>query len=332
MRFGLTTDFRNLPGSGKSSSQVYAETIDLFAWAETLGFGAAYVFEHHFTDDDYMSSPMVAATAIAARTKQMRVGPDIAILPLYDPVRVAEDGAVLDLISNGRLDFGVGLGYRPEEYAGYGLDIKSKGSRANEALEIIRRLWQGETVSFHGKHFDIDHAKLSPRPVQQPNPPIWVGGFSKAAARRAARYGDGYIGPLNRGMYEMYLSEVKAAGKDPARARVIGGDLWLIVSEDPGRTFVECAPNLLYWFNAYSRWFAGSDTSPWPHLDNKEQILSLGLATIVTPEDAVKHIKARTADVPVEIFTMMLMPPGSPINSVQTSLELFAKKVMPHFQ
>jgi alkanesulfonate monooxygenase SsuD/methylene tetrahydromethanopterin reductase-like flavin-dependent oxidoreductase (luciferase family) len=132
---------------------VYAEAIDLFAWAETLGFGAAYVFEHHFTDDDYMSSPMVAATAIAARTKQMRVGPDIAILPLYDPVRVAEDGAVLDLISNGRLDFGVGLGYRPEEYAGYGLDIKSKGSRANEALEIIRRLWQGETVSFHGKHF-----------------------------------------------------------------------------------------------------------------------------------------------------------------------------------
>ena len=123
MHFGLTTDFRNLPGAGKSSATVYAETIDLFAWAETLGFGAAYVFEHHFTDDDYMSSPMIAATAIAARTKQMRIGPDIAILPLYDPVRVAEDGAVLDLISNGRLDFGVGLGYRPEEYAGYGLDI-----------------------------------------------------------------------------------------------------------------------------------------------------------------------------------------------------------------
>ena len=97
---------------------------------------------------------------------------------------------------------------------------------------------------------------------------------------------------------------VTAAGKDPARARVIGGDLWLIVSDDPGRTFVECAPHLLYWFNAYARWFAGSDTSPWPHLENKEQILSLGLATIVTPEDAVKHIKARTADVPVELFTM----------------------------
>ena len=219
MRFGLTTDFRNPPNSGKSSATVYGETLELFAWAETLGFSAAYVFEHHFTDDDYMPSPMVAATAIAARTKRMRIGPDIAILPLYDPVRVAEDGAVLDLISNGRLDFGAGLGYRPQEYAGYGIDIGRKASRANEALEIIRRLWQGETVSFHGKHFNIDGAKLSPRPVQQPNPPIWVGGFSQAAARRAARYGDGYIGPSNRAMYEMYLAELRAAGKDPAKAR-----------------------------------------------------------------------------------------------------------------
>ncbi len=332
MRFGLTTDFRNLPGSGKSSAKVYGEILDLFTLAESLGFSAAYVFEHHFTDDDYMPSPMVAATAIAARTKQMRVGPDIAILPLYDPVRMAEDGAVLDVISDGRLDFGAGLGYRPEEYAGYGLDIKRKGSRANEALEIICRLWQGETVTFHGKHFNVGNAKLSPRPVQQPNPPIWVGGFSQAAARRAARYGDGYIGPSNRAMYEMYLAELRAVGKDPARARVMGGDLWLIVSEDPDRTFATYAPHLIYWFNAYSRWFEGTDTSPWPHFDNAEALLSSGFVNVVTPEAAVKLIKNRTTEVPVEMYTMMLSPPGIAISAVETSLELFAKKVMPHFK
>ena len=332
MRFGLTTDFRNLPGSGKSSTKVYGEILDLFTLAESLGFGAAYVFEHHFTDDDYMPSPMVAATAIAARTKQMRVGPDIAILPLYDPVRVAEDGAVLDLISNGRLDFGAGLGYRPEEYAGYGIDINRKGSRANEALEIIRRLWQGETVTFHGKHFNVDNAKLSPRPVQQPNPPIWVGGFSQAAARRAARYGDGYIGPSNRAMYEMYLAELRAVGKDPARARVMGGDLWLIVSDDPDRTFATYAPHLIYWFNAYSRWFEGTDTSPWPHFDNAEALLASGFVNVVTPDAAVKLIRDRTTEVPVEMYTMMLSPPGIAIREVEASLELFAKKVMPHFR
>ncbi|HUN59376.1 MAG TPA: LLM class flavin-dependent oxidoreductase [Candidatus Binataceae bacterium] len=331
MRFGLTTDFRNPPGSGKTSATVYAETIELFTWAETLGFSAAYVFEHHFTGDDYMPSPMVAATAIAARTTTMRVGPDIAILPLYEPVRLAEDGAVLDLISNGRLDFGVGLGYRPQEYSGYCIDINRKGSRANEALQIIRRLWQGETVTFHGKHFNVDGARLSPRPVQQPNPPIWVGGFSRGAARRAARFGDGYIGPSNRAMYEMYLAELRAAGKDPAHARVMGGDLWLIVTQDPDRTFAAYAPHLLYWFNSYSKWFEGTDTSPWPHFDNAEALLASGLANVVTPEGAIKLINDRIAQAPIELYTMMLTPPGIDLNLVRTSLELFAKKVLPHF-
>lgn len=332
MRFGLTTDFRNRPDSGRKSAAVYAEIIEHFVLAEDLGFDAAYVFEHHFTDDDYMASPMVASTAIAARTKRLRVGPDIAILPLYEPVRVAEDGAVLDLISNGRLDFGVGLGYRPPEYAGYGLDIKRKGSRADEALEIIRRLWQGETVNFHGKHFTIAGAKLSPRPVQQPNPPIWIGGFSKAAARRAAKYGDGYIGPSNRAMYEMYLEALRAAGKDPTKARVMGGDLWLIVAADPERTFAAYAPHLIYWFNAYARWFEGTDTAPWPHIDSPSQLRELGLVNVLTPADAIAHIRKQTAEVPVELYTMMLSPPGIDMKLVREGLELFAKEVMVAFR
>ncbi|HZP46879.1 MAG TPA: LLM class flavin-dependent oxidoreductase [Candidatus Binataceae bacterium] len=332
MRFGLTTDFRNPPDSGRRSAAVYAEIIETFVWAESLGFDAAYVFEHHFTDDDYMSSPMVAATAIAARTTRMRVGPDIAILPLYDPVRVAEDGAVLDLISNGRLDFGVGLGYRSVEYAGHGIDFKRKGARADEALEIIRRLWQGETVNFSGKHFSISNARLSPRPVQQPNPPIWVGGFSTAAARRAARFGDGYIGPTSRAMYDKYLAELRALGKDPAQARVMGGDLWLVVSTDPERTFNLYAPRLIYWFNAYARWFEGSGTGLWPMIKDAEHLRSLGLVNFLTPDDAVAHIRRRVAEVPIELYTMMLAPPAVDMKLVRESLELFAAKVMPAFK
>ncbi len=332
MHFGLTTDFRNPPGSGKTSAQVYSEIIDMMVFAESLGFDGAYIFEHHFTDDDYVSSPLVAATAIAARTRRMRVGPDISILPLYNPVKVAEDGAVLDLISNGRLDFGVGLGYRPEEYAGHGVDINRKGARANEALQIIKRLWQGDTVSFHGKHFHIDGTRLSPRPVQKPNPPIWVGGFSKSAARRAARYGDGYIGPTNKAMYEMYLAELRAAGKNPDAARVMGGDLWLIVSEDPDGTFATYAPHLMYWFNSYSKWFEGTDTQPWPPINNVEELRSRHLANVVTPDAAIAMIKQRVSEVPVEMYTMMLSPPGIAMSVVAESIELFAKKVMPAFQ
>jgi alkanesulfonate monooxygenase SsuD/methylene tetrahydromethanopterin reductase-like flavin-dependent oxidoreductase (luciferase family) len=329
MRFGLTTDFRNPPGSGKTSAQVYAEIIDTMVWAESIGFEGAYIFEHHFTDDDYVSSPLIAATAIAARTKRMRIGPDIAILPLYEPVRAAEDGAVLDLISNGRLDFGVGLGYRPQEYTGYGKDIRRKGSRANEALQIIRRLWQGETVSFHGKHFQIEGARLSPQPVQKPNPPIWVGGFSKAAAARAARYGDGYIGPSNKAMYEIYQAELRAAGKDLSGARMMGGDLWLIVAEDPDRTFSAYAPHLMYWFNSYAKWFEGTDTAPWPPISNAEELRTRHLVNVMTPDAAVALIQQRVSEVPVEMYTMMLSPPGIAMKTAEESIELFAKKVMP---
>ncbi len=332
MRFGLMTDFRNPPQWQRPSTEVYADIIDHMVWAESLGFEDANFLEHHFTDDGYIPSPLIAATAVAARTRKMRVGTNIAILPLYDPVRLAEDGAVLDVISNGRLDLGVGLGYRPEEYAGYGIDLKSRGERANEALQIIRRLWQGEKVTFHGKHFHIDGAQVTPRPVQQPNPPIWVGGFSRAAVRRAARYGDGYTGPANKQMVDMYREELRKAGKDPSTARMTGGLPWMVVSNDPERTFNLFAPGVMYWYNSYAKWFEGTDTNVWPHLDSVEDLKRLKLMTVVTPEEAVTMIKAVQAEVPAETFGIAIAPPGVPVSQVTDNIELFAKKVMPHFK
>jgi alkanesulfonate monooxygenase SsuD/methylene tetrahydromethanopterin reductase-like flavin-dependent oxidoreductase (luciferase family) len=333
MRFGLSTDFRNPPQSGRSSAEVYADIIDHMVWAESLGFDEAHFLEHHFTDDGYIPSPLIAATAVAARTKKMRVGTNIAILPLYDPVGIAEDGAVLDVISNGRLDLGVGLGYRPEEYAGYGIDIKTKGARADEALQIIRRLWQGETVTFHGKHFNIEGARVTPRPVQEPNPPIWVGGFNRFAIRRAARYGDGYTGPVTKEVLNTYREELKALGKDPAKARVTGGGGgWTVVSNDPERTFNLFAPGVLYWYNSYAKWFEGTDTNVWPHLDGVEDLRKYNMLTVITPDEAVKRIREFTAEVPVESYGVALAPPGVPVSKVSDNLELFASKVMPHFK
>ena len=335
MRFGLLTDFRNPPQSGRASAEVYADIIDHMVWAESLGFEDAYFLEHHFTGDGYIPSPLIAATAVAARTRKMSVSTNIAILPLYDPVRLAEDGAVLDVISNGRLDLGVGLGYRPEEYAGYGIDLKTRASRANEALEIIRRLWQGEKVTFHGKHFHIDGAQVTPRPVQQPNPPLWVGGFGPAAVRRAAKYGDGYIGPANKRMVDMYREELRKVGKDPAKARVTGGlhgVPWLVVSSDPERDFNLFAPGVMYWYNAYAKWFEGTDTNFWQHVDSADDLKRRKLITVVTPDEAVKRIKAAIAEVPLESFVFAIAPPGLPVSKVRDNIELFAKQVMPHFQ
>jgi probable F420-dependent oxidoreductase len=332
MRFGLMTDFRNPPQWARPSAEVYADIIDHMVWAESLGFSDASFLEHHFTDDGYVPSPLIAATAVAARTKKMRVGTNIAILPLYDPVGLAEDGAVLDVISNGRLDLGVGLGYRPQEYAGYGIDLKTRGARANEALEIIRRLWQGEKVTFHGKHFHIDGAQVTPRPVQEPNPPIWVGGFNRAAIKRAAKYGDGYTGPATRQTVEMYREELQKLGKDPSKARMTGGLPWLVVSNDPERDFNLFSPGVMYWYNSYAKWFEGTDTNVWPHLDSADDLKRLKLMTVVTPDEAVKMIKALIAEVPVETFGFAIAPPGVPVSKVTENIELFANKVMPHFK
>lgn len=333
MRFGVFTDFRNPPNSARGSAEVYADIIDHMVWAESLGFDDALILEHHFTDDGYIPSPLIAATAVAARTKKMRVMTNIVILPLYDPVRLAEDAAVLDVISNGRLDLGVGMGYRPEEFAGYGIDLKTRGARADEALQIIRRLWQGERVSFHGKHFSLDGARLTPLPVQKPNPPIWVGGFSKYAIRRAARYGDGYTaGGMNKAAYDQYLAELRKLDKDAARARVTGGALWMIVAEDPERTFATLAPHVLYWYNAYAKFFETTELKLWPVMKSVDELKSRELMTVLTPADAINLIRQQIAEVPVESYAISMCPPGVPVSAVRANLELFAQKVIPHFR
>src|SRR4051794_28454502 len=127
MKFGLFTECRNPREWQRPNAEVYADIIDQMVMAESLGFEFVDFLEHHFTDDGYLPSPLIMATAVAARTKTMHVCTNIAILPLYDPVRLAEDTAVLDCISNGRVELGLALGYRPEEYAGYRVDYKTRG-------------------------------------------------------------------------------------------------------------------------------------------------------------------------------------------------------------
>ena len=333
MRFGLLSECRNPLQWHRPSGEVYADILDCLAAAETLGFEFADFLEHHFTDDGYLPSPLMMASAVAGRTRRMHVCTNIAILPLYDPVRLAEDVAVLDCISNGRVELGLALGYRPEEYAGYRTELKTRGGRADEALEIMQRLWRGECVSFHGKHFNLDGVKISPLPVRQPHPTLWIGGFSPAAFRRAARYGDGYSGPTSVDACKAYCEALRAAGKDPAKARIKGGMPGAIaVSNDPERSFAMLAPHVIYFINSYAKWFEGSDTNVWPAVHSIDELKASGMLTVLTPEDMVRHIAAMTREVPLEAMSMALAPPGVPASAMMESLELFAAKVMPHFK
>ncbi len=337
MEFGLICEFRNPEQCKRPHTDVYDEIIDYVCRAEELGFHAVELLEHHFVDDGYIPSPLVAISALAARTKKMRLASDVALLPLYDPVRFAEDTAVIDIISHGRLDVGVSIGYRALEYDGYRIDIKTRGARMDELVQIVRRLWTGEAVTFEGKYYKLKNVKVTPSPVQKPTPPLWIGGFAPAAIRRAARYGDGYTsvwaGDPSREAYKIYTDELKAVGKDPASGRVrLCKTGYLVVSKEPEKSFNEFAPYVTYWANSYASWFEGSGTKVWDAIKDVDGLKASGLLTVLTPDKAIAFLKEMQDAIPVETFSMELTPPGMPCAKSFKSLELFAKEVLPAFQ
>ena len=141
-------------------------------------------------DDGYCPSPMIAAATIAGRTERMRIGQGIVLLPLYGhPLKLAEDAAVLDVLSNGRLELGVGMGYREAEFSGFGLELSSRRRRMDEGIEIIRRAWTGEQFSYDGRYYQVNDAVLSPLPVQRPGPPLWLGAGTPKARAKVAQLG-----------------------------------------------------------------------------------------------------------------------------------------------
>ena len=328
VRFGYGFDMRNPEQWHRPWPDLYAETLDFIAWTETIGFEAVWLAEHHGIDDGYLPSPLMVGAAVAARTKTMRISTGVGLAPHYHPVRLAEDMAVLDLISNGRAELALGIGYIKSEAASYGFEPKRRAAMSNEILQIVRRLWQGETVSFDGECFTITDARVTPQPVQQPSIPLFVGAARQPGFRRAARYGDGYIGGV--GHYKLYLDEVRALGKDESAARfVCMDDMWFLVSEDPEKTFHEVAPHAYYQINRYAEWAADLDYS-FPQMDF-ETFTQSGILKVLTPNEAIEHVRSKVDAARAEGFCMQA-PAGFPLSKLAPHAELFANKVLPAFR
>lgn len=252
LKFGLWYSFRNPAQWQIDYADLYAAHVRQIAWAETIGYDDVWLTEHHFCDDGHAPSILPLAAAVAATTEQIRIGTSVLLLPLHDAVRVAEDGATIDILARGRFELGVGIGYRPQEFDGLGFDTADRAGRTDEGLEIIRRLWDGETVDYDGVHYQIRSAELQPPPVQKPRPPLWVGGFAPAVPKRAARLGDGYIGTGEMAdQAKIFIEEWQRLGR-VGQGRLAGGHFWLIVSNNPDATFADVAPHVLYQIEMYN--------------------------------------------------------------------------------
>jgi probable F420-dependent oxidoreductase len=175
------------------SGNNFEATIQDCERAEALGFDSIWLGEHHNHPLLY-PTPLIGLAAIASRTRRLRLGTGVLLLPLYHPLAVAEEGAMVDMISGGRLILGLGAGYAPEEFSAFGIPIRERGRRLEEGATLVRRLWTEEHVTHEGRYYRVSDVTLGPRPVQQPRPPIWFAGWVEPAIRRAARLGDAWLG------------------------------------------------------------------------------------------------------------------------------------------
>lgn len=324
LTFGYLYDFRNPPQWRKPWPEQYAEILDVIAWTEEVGFEGAWVPEHHLADDGYMPSPLIALTAIAARTKRLRLGAAIALAPLYHPVRFAEDCAVLDIIGGGRLEMGVAIGYRKRETAAFGVDFTKRGKIFDEWLQIVTRLWAGETVDFAGDHFSVTGAKVMPPPPRG-RIPLFIGGFGEKAIERVIRYGDGYIG--NAEVFSRYAPA--SGGEGAAKVRITG--LFTVVARDPERAMEELAPYYHHVSNSYGEWFAEDKGLQGLKPMTLEAFKASGVLQIMTPDAAIAMFRDLQQRLPIDHYTMM-MPPGLPADSFKAYAQVFADEVIPAFR
>jgi alkanesulfonate monooxygenase SsuD/methylene tetrahydromethanopterin reductase-like flavin-dependent oxidoreductase (luciferase family) len=271
------------------------------------------------------------AAAIAARTRRMRIGTAILQLPLHDPVRLAEDAAVVDVISRGRLDLGVGLGYRPDEYAGFDLDWSTRGERFEQGLEVLRALFAGEALDFSGRHYRLVCDGIRPLPVQRPLP-ILIGAIAEPALRRAARLGNGVIvnGTHDDGAgIRIYREELEKLGRDPDEHEVVYFEQWLVVARDPEARLREAAPHIGYQMARYVAWARGEEEkSPAPL--GPDELRGLGVR-FVTPEQACEMVAATVERHAIDRWLSWTLPPGLPAEWSDEHVELMAREVIPNF-
>ncbi len=328
MKFGLWYDFRN--PLRQPWPHLYGELLDQIAWADSAGFESVWLSEHHVTDDGYMPSVFVMLAAIASRTRNLRLGTAVCLAPLHHPIRLAEDVAVVDILSGGRVELGIAPGYRPFEFEMLGVPRRERGVRTDETVEILRLAWAGEHFSYSGRVFDLQDVVVQPVPLRGNRTAIHIGGSSAAAALRAGRHGCSFMPDVGTGMdlHNQYRSALSEAGFDPAAFDVtMNGCVYVCDDLERGRAQVHQALTYMYErYDAWEREGGGSDAPAFEPID-AERLDELCI--VGSPEDVTRRLRAIRDEFSPDRFIFWGRLPGVPIEDASRSLQLFADEVMP---
>lgn len=321
--FGLRFDFRNPPIAGTSMTERYQAALDMVEWADNLGAVAIVLSEHHGSDDGYLPSALTMASAMAARTRTARINIAAVVASLHDPLRLAEEAAVVDLISGGRLDLVLVNGYVASEFDMFGRPLDQRVSRTVETVGVLRQAWTGEPFEYQGRK-----VRVTPRPHQEGGPRITLGGSSEAAARRAARLGDGFM-PSTGGLWDFYRDELQKLGR-PDPGPFAGGDTSVVhLATDRDAGWAAMAPYALHEVNAYGAWMQDAGVAGvggYQPVADADALRGTGQYRVVTPDEMVAELREKGP------FAFVMFHPlvgGTPPAVGWESLRLFEHEVLP---
>jgi len=313
----------------------YQDALAEVVRAEELGFDSVWMEEHHSVVDHYWPSPLPVLAGFATRTSKVLLGTDILVAPFYHPVRLAEDGALLDIMSNGRFVLGAAIGYKPDEFVLYGAELEKRGARFEEQLAIIKGLWTEGAVSFKGRYYQVE-GRLEPRPLSKPHPPIWIGGWGDITLRRAATLADNWVpGPtadlprLLAGKKQFLENRAAAGRMAPPAEWPVTRDVIIADTDGEARELAE-----RHIMVSYRKEYAGGwkhpfiDASIATDLDRLMQNRFL----IGGPDQIRKTLEPFVRDYGLTHLICRLFFPGMPHRHIMRELELIAKEVMPAFQ
>ena len=325
MRLSLRYDMRQ-PSFGASSEALYKAVLDQCDWADRLGFNRVQLGEHHGAEDGYLPSSIVLASAIAARTRTIEIHLSALLIPMHHPLRLAEDLAVADIVSGGRLAITAGMGYRPHEFEMLGVDYVRRLKIFLDGIAVLQKAWTGEPFIFEGRTVCV-----TPKPLQQGGPRITMGGSTEMSARRAARMGLDYAPALPE-LYEIYREERLKQGLPESKPLNYPKPSFIFVTINPDRDWPIVAPHIIYTTNSYVKWATerkGGGDTPYKPAATIEELKKQPIFQVVTPEQCIAYCAAQTPNDEVQIQPLLggLDPAVS-----WKSLELFETAVLPELR
>ena len=343
LRFGLLWPFRNPDFARVPWKDLYRNHLDLIVDSEGMGYDNVWLTEHHFVDDGYSPSLLPIASAIAARTTCIRIGTFLVLLPLHNPVRIAEDAATVDLISQGRFDLGLGLGFRRKEFDDQGIPHSERGERLKEGVEIIQRLLNDEVVTYDGKYNHLKEIQIVPPCVQRPHVPIWIGARAPKAIERAARMGCHFQAGGPPALVEHYDACLEAAGRNPLEYSAAQLH-WVHVAANREQAWETAAKALHYTISKYAEWFSEANDktvddrtiAAIPSVDEIIRTQKFNIsgedAMVGTPADVREMIADYMARGRVTHLVMGMALSGLDPSHIRKSMEIFAADVIPYFR